>query len=44
MTVFDQLNSKSKTVPTFKNSAYPEIGDASFRCALWTFKQQLSIG
>ena len=21
---------------------YPEIGDSSFRCALWTFKQQLA--
>ena len=23
-------------------STYPKIGDSSFRCALWTFKQQLT--
>ena len=23
-------------------SPYPEIEDSSFRCALWTFKQQLA--
>ena len=22
--------------------SYPEIGDSSFRCALWTFKLQLT--
>ena len=22
---------------------YPEIGDSSFRCALWTSKQQLTL-
>ena len=22
---------------------YPEIGDSSFWCALWTFKQQLTL-
>ena len=24
-------------------TTYPEIGDSSFRCALWTFKQQLTL-
>ena len=26
----------------FCTATYPEIGDSSFRCALWTFKQQLT--
>ena len=25
------------------SAPYPEIGDSSFRCALWTFKQQLTL-
>ena len=25
-----------------ENITYPEIGDSSFRCALWTCKQQLT--
>ena len=28
--------------PTMSTS-YPEIGDSSFSCALWTFKQQLTL-
>ena len=24
-------------------NTYPEIGDINFKCALWTFKQQLTL-
>ena len=27
----------------FSNSAYPEIGDGNFRCALWSFQQQIVL-
>ena len=34
---------RSSTPKSVKWSfSYPEIGDSSFRCALWTFKQQLT--
>ena len=42
------LNLKMLSVTCFAGtvvaslSPYPEIGDSSFRCALWTFKQQLT--
>ena len=26
-----------------KLETYPEIGDANFKCALWTFKQQPAL-
>ena len=27
----------------FKIGTYPEIGKASFKCEVWTFKQQLTL-
>ena len=29
--------------PLTLSTAYPEIGDANFKCALWTIKQQLEF-
>ena len=30
-------------INSIKSKTYPEIGNSSFRCALWTFKQQLTL-
>ena len=37
------FNAVSHNLPENLCSAYPEIGNSRFRCALWTFKQQLTL-
>ena len=40
---FDQINQFLKHFKIYSQwPPYPEIGDASFKCTLWTFKQQLA--